>query len=259
MDCRLFIDEVGNDDLVSESERYLSLTGIITKFSAHERVITREIEELKRDLFGHHPVTNPVILHRKEIVRKEPPFQCLWLPEDNAKWEAGILGLIENLPYIAGTALIDKHEHAERYKVWLYNPYHYCMQALVERYVLWLNRHDLTGDVMAESRFKKEDKALKAAFTYLYEHGTDKIPHAVFQRCLTSREIKLEPKESNVCGLQLVDIIAHPSHQLLKCRLRDEEMTARFGKQVTQILLDKHYARNPKTRQIEGWGLKTLP
>ena len=31
MTCRLFIDEVGNDDTKTPSERYLSLTGIITK------------------------------------------------------------------------------------------------------------------------------------------------------------------------------------------------------------------------------------
>ena len=49
--------------------------------------------------------------------------------------------------------LIDRQEHSEKYPVWQFNPYHYCMRALVERYVLWLNRHKLTGDVLAEPRF----------------------------------------------------------------------------------------------------------
>jgi hypothetical protein len=73
---------------------------------------------------------------------------------------------MQTLPYIVNTVLIDKHEHAKRYGEWQYNPYHYCMLALVERYVLWLNRQRLTGDVLAESRGKSEDKALKAAFSY---------------------------------------------------------------------------------------------
>ena len=70
MTCRLYIDEVGNDDVKTSSERFLSLTGIVTKLHGHDQVIAPEIEKLKQDLFNHDPVTNPVILHRKEIVRR---------------------------------------------------------------------------------------------------------------------------------------------------------------------------------------------
>jgi Protein of unknown function (DUF3800) len=128
------------------------------------------------------------------------------------------LALIEALPYITNTILIDKHEHAKRYGEWQYNPYHYCMLALVERYVLWLRRNHLTGDVLAESCGKREDKALKTAFRYIYENGTENIPPETVQQHLTSREIKLQSKDANICGLQLVDMIANPSHQLLKCQ-----------------------------------------
>ena len=259
MTCRLFVDEVGNDDTETESERYLSLTGITTKTHGHDTKIHPEIETLKNELFGHNPPQYPIILHRKEILRKEKPFDCLQDPETNAEWQKRILSLIETLPYIANTVLIDKHEHAKRYGEWQYNPYHYCMLALVERYVLWLNRHNLTGDVLAESRGKREDKALKNAFRYLYENGTKNISVESMQRCLTSREIKLQSKEANICGLQLVDMIANPSHQLLKCQLRGENMKASFGTRVVEILKQQRYARDPKTGNMDGWGLKTLP
>jgi hypothetical protein len=259
MDCRLYIDEVGNDDLATESERYLSLTGITTKLHGHNTKIQPEIERLKSDLFGHNPPQWSVILHRREIVRKQSPFDCLQDPKVNAEWESRILSLIGTLPYIANTVLIDKHEHAERYRVWLYNPYHYCAQALIERYVMWLDRNGLTGDVVAESRYKKEDKALKKAFRYVYNNGTAFVSAETMQRRLTSREIKLDSKESNIGGLQLVEMIANPSHQFLKCRLRGEEMKAPFGSRVVKILMEKRYARNPKNGKIDGWGLKTLP
>ena len=259
MACRLYVDEVGNDNIVSESERYLSLTGITTKVHGHDTQIHPEIETLKNELFGHNPPQYPVILHRREIIRKEKPFDNLQDQATNAIWESRILELIEKLPYIANTVLIDKHEHGRRYGNWQYNPYHYCMLALVERYVLWLNRHNLTGDVLAESRSKKEDKALKSAFRFLYENGTPNILVGTIQRCLTSREIKLQPKSANICGLQLVDMIANPSHQLLKCSLRQETMKAPFATRVVEVLKQHRYARNPKTRKIEGWGLKTLP
>jgi Protein of unknown function (DUF3800) len=203
MTCRLYIDEVGNDDTKTTSERYLSLTGIITKIRAHDAVIQPEIEQLKARIFGHNPPQWTVILHRREIVRKEKPyFDCLRDPKANNDWENSLLALIENLPYIATTVTIDKQEHAHKYLVWQFNPYHYCMRALIERYVLWLNRNGLTGDVVAEPRFKKQDKKLKRSFNYIYDHGTEHIPAATIQKCLTSREIKFETKAANVAGLQ---------------------------------------------------------
>jgi hypothetical protein len=259
MTCRLFIDEVGNDDTRSVSERYLSLTGIITKTHGHDRRITPAVEALKAKFFGHDPPRKVVVLHRREIVRREPPFDCLWDDDTNAKWEDALIGLIEYLPDIAITVMIDKLEHVEKYTVWQFNPYHYCMRALIERYVLWLNRHGLIGDVVVEPRFKKQDKKLKKSFSYIYDHGTEHIPASTVQRCLTSREIKFEPKEANVCGLQLVEIIAHPSHHALKWEYTGEVMTARFGLQVYEVLRRCRYARNPKTGDIAGWGQKWLP
>ena len=259
MVCRLFIDEVGNDDTKTESERYLSLTGIITKVHGHDNLITPEIEQLKADFFGHDPPRKTVILHRREIIRREPPFDCLRDDAINEIWERHILELIENLPYIANTVMIDKREHVQKYLVWQFNPYHYCMRALIERYVLWLNRNRLTGDVVAEPRFKKQDKKLKRSFTYIYDHGTEHIPAATVQRCLTSREIKFATKSENICGMQLVEIIANPSHQALRAKCTGEPMRARFGQKVVDILLRARYSRHPKTSVIEGWGQKRLP
>ena len=122
MTCRLFIDEVGNDDVKTLEEQFLSITGIITKKRGHDLIITPEIERLKTDLFGHHPKTNLVILHRREIVRNDRPFDSLRDPTINAQWQTGILGLIQKLPYIALTVLIDKHAHVEKYPVWHFNP-----------------------------------------------------------------------------------------------------------------------------------------
>jgi hypothetical protein len=260
MTCRLFIDEVGNDDTVTVSERYLSLTGITTKIRAHELVIQPEIERLKSRIFGHNPPQWSVILHRKEIVRKERPFfDCLRDPKINEDWENSLLTLIRDLPYIANTVAIDKQEHAQKYVVWQFNPYHYCMRALVERYVLWLNRHGLTGDVVVEARFKKQDKKLKRSFNYIYDHGTEHIPAAIIQKRLTSREIKFETKEANVGGLQLVEMIGHPSFLAMRSQFTGIPMTARFGLKVVDILLKHRYSRHPQKGIIEGWGQKRLP
>jgi hypothetical protein len=259
MTCRLFIDEVGNDDVNHPKERYLSLTGIITKRSGCERKITPEIEAAKADFFGHNPPHKIVVLHRRELVRHEPPFEALRDPVRNAEWEKRVLEIVDRLPYLAITVMIDKHEHKERYKTWLFNSYHYCLTALVERYVLWLQSKGHTGDVIAEPRYKRGDKALKRAFQYIWKNGSGNISGADIQKYLTSRELKFEPKTSNNSGLQLVELIAHASHHGTKAKFTNVEMQATFGAKVYAILEAKKYRRNPKTMKIEGWGQKWLP
>jgi hypothetical protein len=259
MVCRLYIDEVGNDDVGHPRERYLSLTGLITKVEFHERRFKPEIEKLKSDLFGHNPPATTVILHRREIMRKEAPFECLRNEDKNAEWEKRLIDILDKLPFLITTVMIDKHSHRDRYAVWLFNPYHYCMRNLVERYVLWLNRHKLTGDVVAEPRFKKVDKALKKSFGYIYKHGTENIPEHIVQRCLTSQELKFEPKAANVAGLQIVDLIAHPSHHGTRAKFTGDPMTASFGAQIYALLEKKKYSRNPKNLVVSGWGQKWLP
>lgn len=259
MICRLFIDEVGNDDVDHPQEQYLSLTGAIAKRAGCERQITPRIEAIKAEFFGHTPPAKTVVLHRRELVRREPPFQALRDEVTNARWEAAVLTLLDDLPYRVITVMIDKHAHRERYKVWRFNPYHYCMTALLERYVTWLRRRDWTGDVVVEPRFKSGDKKLKNAFTYFREHGTDNVnPREIASR-LTSRELKFEPKSSNDCGLQLVELIAHASHHGTKSEYTAATLNAAFGKQIYEVLKRKRYFRNPKTSKIDGWGQKWLP
>jgi hypothetical protein len=261
MTYRLYIDEVGNEDMKPpESERFLSLTGIVTRVQHHDHLITPEIEKLKTDLFGHDPIKNPVILHRREIVRKEKPFDVLWDPKVNAQWEPRILGLIRTLPYIAITVMIDKIEHWNKYHVWHFNPYHYCLTALVERYVRCLESHNLVGDVVAEPRSPPVDDKLKAAFRYIYANGTANILPSVIQKHLTSRELKFGPKDNNVCGLQLVDMIAHPSHHNARQGFPNQPpMKAAFGLRIVDILKKDRYRRNPWNGIIMGWGIKRLP
>ncbi len=260
MDCHLFIDEVGNSDLDHPDERYLSLTGIITKVDGHGKWITNEIEKLKSDLFGHNPPSRTIILHRKDILNRRGPFAVLKDTAKNIIWEERILDLIGRLPYIAITVVIDKHAHNEKYGVWKYDPYHYCMHNLMERYALWLNRHDLIGNVVIEPRYKKADKALKKSFAYVYANGTENIPASLFQKRLTSKELRFEQKQANVCGLQLVDLLAYPSQLIMRKKHEGQPISpTAFGTKIYDVLERKKFARHPTKLHIDGWGRKWLP
>jgi hypothetical protein len=259
MTCRLFVDEVGNDDVNSPSEQYLSVTGVYCKQRSHDTKIAPTIEAAKTRFFGHDPVKNPVILHRRELVRKERPFESLQNERTNAEWEIAVLKMLADLPYLALTVMIDKHEHKDRYKVWLFNPYHYCMTAVLERYVSWLKRNGETGDVLVEARHKKVDKALKRAFEYFWNNGTNNVPAKVVQAHLTSKELKFATKKDNVCGLQLVELIAHASHHGTKARQTNIQAKATFGKKIYDVLERSKYCRKPSNGLIWGWGQKWLP
>jgi len=260
MKYRMYVDEVGNSDLGASHDpnhRYLSLTGVILDLGYVAKAVFPALEDLKARYFGSHP-DDPVILHRKELINKKPPFDCLSTPAVEAASNRDLLGLLSRFDYTVITVVIDKLEHGERYKVWRFDPYHYCLTVLVERYVLWLQRHQVVGDVMAESRGGKEDRRLKDSFERAYEHGSDFVPPDAFAKYLTSRQLKVKAKANNIAGLQLADLIAYPSYRASLAKHNREGLPTNFGAQIAEILQASKYNRSLQGK-IDGWGRKWLP
>jgi len=258
---RLYIDEVGNSDLrasLNPNHRYLSLTGVIVSLDYVRTHLHPAIEDLKRRYFGSHPDT-PLILHRRELVNQLPPFEALRDPNVRAAFDAELMDLVRDFDYAVITAVIDKLAHLNQYHHWSYDPYHYCLAILLERYQLWLRfKPGAQGDVMAESRGKKEDMRLKAEFVQIFRNGTANISHAEFVAQFTSSQLKVQPKSANVAGLQLADLIAHPSYIATKARHEAQALPANYGGRVAQILEASKYRRRGDGL-IEGWGRKWLP
>jgi hypothetical protein len=259
MTCRLFIDEVGNGDLrgsaTDDNVRYLSLTGIITTLHLHDQTIRPAFDDLKTDVFG----TTEVIFHRREIMKRQGQFTILRDDDIKRVFDWGILTLVRECPYLAITVTIDKRDHLDKYGVWHFDPYHYCLRCLVERYVLWLRRHDQRGDIAIEPRFRKADKKVKNSFRLIYERGTEHISAPIMQAYLISHDIKFIGKVHNIPGMQLCDLIAHPSYRSMKFEKQGLAEPQDFGNDIVQMLTDRHYARHPKSHQISGWGRKWLP
>ena len=240
---RLYIDEVGNPDLKNSenlNHRFLSLTGVIIDLAYVQRRIHPDLETLKACYFDSHP-DEPVIMHRKEIVNRRPPFQALRNRAVEAAFNEDLLKLLREWEYRIVTVCIDKKNHVAAYGTWRYDPYHYCIAVLLERFSSWLNRRDARGNAMAESRGGKEDRQLKASFRRLWDRGTDYVGPEQFQETLTSRELKFKQKTDNIAGLQLADLLAHPS----RCEILDERgllgrPLAPFAVQIIEILQEKY-------------------
>jgi hypothetical protein len=259
MTCRLFIDEVGNGDLqgsaTNDNVRYLSLTGILTKTYLHDNAIQPAMDDLKQDVFGRVNI----VLHRREIVRREGPFTVLKDQEKSNEFDLGILRLVNESPYLAMTVTIDKREHLNKYGVWRFDPYHYCLRCLVERYVSWLRRNDLRGDVAIEPRFPKADKKVKNSFRLIYDGGSENVPSTLMQRHLLSHDIIFIGKQHNIAGMQLCDLLAHPSCRSMRFERDGREEPRDFGSMIVEILMERRYARHPTSKIVEGWGRKWLP
>ncbi|NOY05867.1 MAG: DUF3800 domain-containing protein [Chlorobi bacterium] len=240
---RIYVDEVGNPDLGSSdnpNHRFLSLTGVIISLDYVKEVLHPEMEALKTKYFGSHP-DEPIIFHRKEILNAKPPFQILRDQKMREAFDRELLEHLERWDYTVITVCLDKKKHRDTYTVWRYDPYHYCLAVLLERFNFWLNRKDARGDVMAESRGAKEDRRLKDSFHRLWEQGTEYVDPKQFQESITSGQLKVKLKTANVSGLQLSDIIAHPS----RAEILDEEKLlgkplAPFSKKIIKILQQKY-------------------
>ncbi len=256
---RIYIDEVGNNDLESSenpNHRYLSLTGLIFELDYVKNVVGPRLENLKQKYFPYHP-DEPIILHRKELVNKKHPFSVLRDKQFEEKFNLDLLNLLEELDYTIVSVLIDKLEHKLKYQTWKYDPYHYCLEIIIERFFFFLEAVNAIGDVMVESRGGKEDMRLKNSFTHIYEKGTQFIDAERIQKRLTSKELKVKPKMLNIACLQLADLIAHPSRRFMFRKFGiNEGKSYSFGDEIVKIIEKKYY--KGKTG-IEGYGIKILP
>ena len=256
---RIYIDEVGNSDLKSSNltdHRFLGLTGVIFELDYVKNTLNSELEKIKQEYFSRDP-DEPIIFHRKELVYKKPPFSILHNKDLEEKFNADFLNLIKNLDFKIISVLMDKQEHTDKYKTWKYDPYHYCMEIIVERFFFFLKDKNAEGDLMFEGRGGKEDMRLKNSFSRIYERGTHYITNTDLAKYFTSKQLKIKPKQANISGLQIADLLAHPVRRYIfteYLNMKEEKQT--FGDDVIEVIKSKFHSYNGK---VGGYGIKTLP
>ncbi|MBW1973837.1 MAG: hypothetical protein JRI44_13530, partial [Deltaproteobacteria bacterium] len=235
-------------------KRYLGLIGTIIEQNLYREIFHPQLEKLKQKHFPHNP-DDPIILHRKDLINKKGAFGRLKIPERKKAFNEDLLYFINEMDFIIISVVIDKKAHIDRYKKSAFHPYHYCMAVILERYPGFLNFNNSKGDVLAESRGGKEDKQLKEAYKNIYNSGTQFRAPSFFQKALTSKEIKLKPKNANIAGLQLSDILAYPIKEeiLIENNRISKSSAGTFGRRICEILKGK-YNKHYYNGRIEGYG-----
>jgi len=253
---RLYIDESGSHEYVdseSQERRYLGLVGIIVEFDKYENGIKPQIKELQ----GMFDPDEDVILHREDIVNKKGVFARLDDLEFKTQFNEKVLNMFVANDYVLCVMVLDKRAHYKRYGGSAYHPYHYCVNVLLERYVIFLEEINSRGDIMAEARGKKEDGELRSAFDKFYKGGTSFVSEKRIQQRLFSKDIKIKPKAKGFAGLQFADLLALPLKLfVLKEYGKISSIKENFTKNV--ITKSKSHIRQGVNGKIKGYGIKLL-
>lgn len=248
---RLYFDESGDHTAHALDEprrRYLALCGLIFEVEAYRR-FQETFELLKKEFFQSDP-DEPVILHRDDILNRRGVFKVLQQESIRRAFDDRLMAAIRSAQFVGVVVVIDKRMHLLRYKSPLH-PYHYCLAALLERYCFWLAGRQ--GDVMGESRGGKEDTQLKAAYRAVHDGGTLPVRPELFQSRLTSKELKLRPKDKNIAGLQLADLLAHPARvRCLHNHGVKDLAEGKFGTRMADLFWEK--LRRRSDGETKGWG-----
>ncbi len=253
----MYVDEVGDastgSSIQDENHRYLSLTGVIFRRDYVATHVSPDLEKFKQQTLGSHP-DDPVVLHRREVIHGKRPFQVLQDQARRASFDAGLLELLRRWDYTVITVAIDKLSHVQEHRDWHYEPYHYCLACLLERYVYFLRRRRSRGDVLAEARGGREDRALKSEYLRIWNDGTYYLKADEIQTVLTSRQLKVKQKRANIAGFQIADLLAHTSRcEVLREHDRWEKPIRPFAEQLLPVLAEKYDRSGTR-----NWGKKLL-
>lgn len=258
---RLYVDEQGTDTLNNldrDRHRFLSLTGVAIDVTHARDHLVPALNRLKADLFDEDPDA-PIILHRTDILGGKGPFQAIRSDADfrNA-FNSRIMQIFRETNYKVITALVDKQWMVRQLHWNRKHPYHYLLEVLVEKYVQYLeSRARSIGDIMPESRQDK-DALLQAEYDRIRENGTDYVDADRIRSALRGGKLKFRRKPDNVAGLQLCDLLAHPSHMYVREKMGHDVNLGPFAREICQELIANKYDRSG-WGTIRGYGYKHLP
>lgn len=257
---RLFVDESGDHSsthATAVDKRYLGVVGVA--FRQCDLVDFRsEIDRFKRSHCDGYDPDGPPILHREDIIGKRGLFE--WLKEESRSkaFQDALLEQVEQTQCTVFAVVVDKESHWKCTYRKLRHPYHYCLHALLERYANFLDRSNCVGDVMAESRGRVEDEGLKGEYARVYSTGTKFEKAALFKSRLTSHELKIKKKESNIAGLQVADLMAFAATRDVLHRYRKItiENLRHFDSRMIDIVKAKYFVGQSRSGQskIDGHG-----
>jgi hypothetical protein len=257
---RLYVDESGDHVYRKVNEpahRFLCLLGCWLQNPDYLR-FHEALEDLKKRHLPHHP-DDPVVLHREDMTNARHAFKNLRNQAARKQWDDDLLNVINAATFRVVAVVIDKQALLRAYGDAAAHPYHLGLGFLLQRFAGYLNHVNRVGDVLGEARGRREDRLLMESYNRLIERGVWSTPADYFKSALTSKELKLKPKQANIAGLQLADLLGHPVKQwVVKQNGLIKDELGPFANRLMQIIETK-FNRHLYDGRLEGYGWVLYP
>lgn len=257
---RLYLDETGVEAikrLHSDRFRYLSLSGVAMETDHARDYLTSAFDRIKAEVLNEDPDAR-ICFHRTDIMQSKGPFEPLKIEARREEFDNRILRVISDCDFRLITVLIDKQWMVEQEHWQNTHPYHYLMEIMVEKYAQYLRRMGATGDIMPEARGKKQDRELEAQFRRCRANGTRYASAELIRERIPYTKLKFRTKKDNSAGLQLCDLLAHPSHYTIRQNLNHDVHLGAFCEKISTMLVNQKYDRS-WDGNVRGYGAKSIP
>jgi len=202
-----FFDECGNHSLdkIDRDFPLFVLALVVVERSVYQNAVLAEFNQFKLRYFNHEGVN----LHSRDIRLATGPFAFLLNPSIRPHFINELSDIMDRLPFSLFISAIQKQTHLELRGSDAANPYNLALEFTLESLFHFLKEngeHELP--IVAEARGQREDNLLEHEFARLMTQGTPHVPAEQFQQLDCS--LNFHSKKSNILGVQLADLCAHP-------------------------------------------------
>lgn len=203
-DYVIYADESGDHSLEHIDQTYPVFVLCLCLFRKKDYAgkTVPDIQRFKFRWCGH----DAVVLHEREIRKKEPPFKFLNRRETFEQFMAELNSVIAAARISIVAAVIDKRRLRDDDLVHG-NPYHLALSSCVETTFKFLRAHKQDSKIthfIFERRGAKEDRELELEFRRIAD-GNNSL-----RKKLANFEIVFADKRTNSAGMQVADLTARP-------------------------------------------------
>ncbi len=241
----MFLDESGDHSLekIDASYPMFVLAGCIFDFEYYLQEAEKRVNELK---LKHFRKTN-IILRSYDIRKQKGDFVCLVDRKKRESLYEAIDNLVEGLNFTVIAAVINKTKLKGQYGH-PKNPYHLCLQFILERSVMYLGRSNEKMMFRIESRETHNDQKLSEVYERFRNNDHRLFSKDEIQSKLT--DLSFNQKTQNIAGMQIADLVAYP---IGKWVLDSNKENKAF------TIIEKKLHRKPRTDRYLNYGLKVFP
>ena len=237
----LFLDESGDWGYPNfhPHKPILCMCGCVIENNHYSREMVPTIKGLKRKIFH-----KDVVFHRYKICQRKEDFSRLKTQENVDAFVREFSSYVEQSHIKILLSAINKSDYYRTYgkkRIDAYLPkdiYSVIFTFTIERFVLFLIENETNGQIIAESRGKKEDQTIQYWYSKMLYNGTQFIRDWQF-RAVLPNAIEFRKKEENFEGLQISDWIASPMSKIIEYPDMSKDIYGEWGLYKDKIWLGK--------------------